>query len=636
MRSATTDVELHGFFPAVLHFWWSCRMHPTRAVAFTSVLALGAWLAAPSLHGARAESAATASLDAPLLLTPRGEWDPETAYVVDDIVTSRGSTWRAKRANRNKVPGQTLPTTRNDWEPVAFGLNPTGAWSSNSRYHPGDLVTDDGSTWRAKRTNINRPPVRNTADWELLAAKGYAGPEGPRGPQGQRGETGAQGPQGPQGTQGPLGPQGQRGLQGPLGFTGPQGPQGPAGPNVIADGTVALPSIRFASDLETGVFSPSAGKIALATGGQLFLHDIGTDNLGLGRGTLGRTTTGTHNTAAGRGALANNTTGSGNSAFGRTALGANTTGGSNTAVGFAALFSNSTGINNTAVGAGALAFGTTAGENTAIGKDALGWTTIGSNNTASGSATLSQNTTGSQNTANGWGALQRNTTGHGNTAVGMQALGFIQTGGFNTALGYLAGSNAVTSTSSIFIGHVGTSNDTNLIRIGTQGTQTKAFMAGIRGVTTGSNNAVTVMIDSNGQLGTVSSSRRYKERIASLADPTEMLMRLRPVTFHYKKPQDDGAKPVQYGLIAEEVAAVFPDLAVFNEKGQPETVKYHLLPSFLLAAHQRQQQSLAKQAAEIAELKQLVQAQSAMLAAIRAALPDSEPMGQPRVAASRY
>ena len=181
----------------------------------------------------------------------------------------------------------------------------------------------------------------------------------------------------------------------------------------------------------------------------------------------------------------------------------------------------------------------------------------------------------------GYGALEFVTTGFGNTAVGRGALGQT-TGQRNTALGYSAGLLTTTGTDNIHIRNVGVAAETKTIKIGTEGTQERAFIAGIRGVTTGAADAVTVMIDSNGQLGTVSSSRRYKEDISDMAAVSERLLALRPVTFRYNKALDDGEKPIQFGLIAEEVAEVFPELVVYDRENRPETVKYHLLSSLLL------------------------------------------------------
>jgi len=126
--------------------------------------------------------------------------------------------------------------------------------------------------------------------------------------------------------------------------------------------------------------------------------------------------------------------------------------------------------------------------------------------------------------------------------------------------------------------------------LGRVGTQTKPLIAGVRGVTTAVADATAVMIDSAGQLGTVSSSRRYKEDIADMADASRGLLRLRAVTFRYKRPYAHGAKPIQYGLIAEEVAAVFPDIVVYDDEGRPETVQYRKVNAMLLNEVQKQHQ----------------------------------------------
>jgi hypothetical protein len=126
--------------------------------------------------------------------------------------------------------------------------------------------------------------------------------------------------------------------------------------------------------------------------------------------------------------------------------------------------------------------------------------------------------------------------------------------------------------------------------LGKVGFQTKTFIAGVRGITTINANAIPVMIDSAGQLGTVSSSRRVKEDIHDMDNVSQRLFQLRPVTFRYTQAFAGGAKPVQYGLIAEEVAEVFPELAVMNAGGEPETVKYQDLSVLLLNELQRLQQ----------------------------------------------
>jgi Chaperone of endosialidase len=190
-------------------------------------------------------------------------------------------------------------------------------------------------------------------------------------------------------------------------------------------------------------------------------------------------------------------------------------------------------------------------------------------------------------------AMESNTVGISNSAIGVNALMNVS----NTACGYLAlrsNTTGVNNTAS-----VGSLNDNGSIRIGTQGTnpinQTSCFAAGIRGVTTGNNDAIPVVIDSNGQLGTVSSSRRFKEDIQDMDTVSSGLMRLRPVTFRYQKPFADGSKPIQYGLIAEEVADVYPDLVAHSAGGQIETVKYQVLDSLMLNELQKEHKQVQEQ-----------------------------------------
>jgi hypothetical protein len=188
-----------------------------------------------------------------------------------------------------------------------------------------------------------------------------------------------------------------------------------------------------------------------------------------------------------------------------------------------------------------------------------------------------------------------------NTACGFKALNTNTTGQRNIALGQQAGLNLTTGNDNITIGNVGVAAEAATIRMGTAGTHTRAFIAGIRGVTTGVANAIPVLIDSNGQLGTISSSRRFKEEIRAMGDATERLLALRPVTFRYKPEVQAGERPLEYGLIAEEVAEVFPELVVFDEEGKPFTVKYHLLSSMLLNELQRLSESHGHELAELRE-----------------------------------
>lgn len=174
-------------------------------------------------------------------LSSKGAWSPTTAYVKDDLVTARGSTWRARKTSQNKVPGQTKPSTDEFWERYTAGFNPLGAWSDIAKYQPDDLVGYQGSTWRAKRTNLNKKPKAASKDWELFAAAGSDGETGAEGPEGAVGPQGPEGPQGPQGAEGPQGPTGPQGAEGPQGPEGPQGLPGTARAGGIVYGNNGAP-----------------------------------------------------------------------------------------------------------------------------------------------------------------------------------------------------------------------------------------------------------------------------------------------------------------------------------------------------------------------------------------------------------
>jgi hypothetical protein len=278
----------------------------------------------------------------------------------------------------------------------------------------------------------------------------------------------------------------------------------------------------------------------------------------------------------------------------------------NFSAGLGALAPGTTGSTDTAVGDGALSVNTTGSGNTAVGLDALAMNTTGSSNTATGAQALIFNTTGINNTATGNGALDFNTTGNANTASGTLALLNNFSGSNNIAIGYEAGYN-VTGSNNIDIGSQGSGGDSGVIRIGTEGTQTSALVAGIYGVNT---SGIPVYVNSSGQLGTVSSSRRYKDDIQDMADASSGLMHLRPVTFRYKKPFSDGSKPIQYGLIAEEVAEVYPDLVARTADGQVETVKYQVLDSMLLNELQKQNTTISAQKEQIGAQEQHIRTQA--------------------------
>ncbi len=254
--------------------------------------------------------------------------------------------------------------------------------------------------------------------------------------------------------------------------------------------------------------------------------------------------------------------------------------------------------------------------NTAVGLGAFAANTTGVANTATGGAALAKNTTGNSNTAVGINALFFNTTGSGNIAVGHAALFGNSTGSGNIGLGLGAGFSATTGSNNIYIGSDGVAAEAATIHIGTQGTQQATFIAGIAGKTV--TNSAAVLIDTTtGHLGTIVSSRRFKEEIRTMEDASAGLQRLRPVAFRYKQPAADGSKPRQYGLIAEEVAEVYPELVVYDAAGQPETVMYHLLPAMLLNELQRQHRQLEAQAAQLRAQQGQLDAQGAQLADLK-------------------
>ena len=296
-------------------------------------------------------------------------------------------------------------------------------------------------------------------------------------------------------------------------------------------------------------------------------------------------TTGSANTAVGWFSLSTNAAGSFNTATGAGSLLSNTAD-QNTAFGAAALLFNTTGINNTAVGAAALSNNTTAEGNTANGAFALFSNTEGLVNTASGAAALSSNTTGSNNTAYGEEALENSNNNH-NTAVGSSALRSNTTGSGNTALGSFAGINVTTADQVICIG------------INGENVSNSCFIGNIREVTTAQPNAIPVLIDSAGQLGTTSSSRRFKKEIQPMDKASESLLALKPVTFHYKS---DNTSTPQFGLIAEEVADINPDLVVRDEKGEIYTVRYDAVNAMLLNEFLKEHKKVEKQEATITRL----------------------------------
>jgi trimeric autotransporter adhesin len=328
------------------------------------------------------------------------------------------------------------------------------------------------------------------------------------------------------------------------------------------------------------LLSNTTGRQNTANGAfTLLSNTTGNFNTATGVKALFMNTDGDNNTAIGYFALDNNTTGNYNTGIGGYALGSNSTGDENTALGFEALQGNTSGVSNTGIGFAALV-NNSADNNTAAGAVALQSNTTGTQNTAAGVAALYNNTEGSFNTANGLGALHENTTGNSNTADGINALYNNTTGSLNVALGDRAGSNLTTGSNNIVIGGgvLGAAGDENTIRIG-NGDMAATFIAGIVGAT--SAGGTPVYIDSAGKLGTITSSKRFKEGIKPMDKASEALLALKPVTFRYKKEIDPAGKS-QFGLVAEEVEAVNPDLVVRGKSGEIYTVRYDQVNAMLL------------------------------------------------------
>jgi hypothetical protein len=279
-----------------------------------------------------------------------------------------------------------------------------------------------------------------------------------------------------------------------------------------------------------------------------------------------------------------------------------TTGGGNTGVGYQSLSANTTGGSSAAVGAYSLTANTTGGSNVAFGYASLTANIAGSTNAAVGTYSMGTNTSGSQNVALGYSSLYGNTIGGFNVALGVGSLSSNTTGGSNIAVGNYAGAGLTTGSDNIDIGNTGAAAEGNTIRIGTAGAQTRTFIAGISSTTTGTANAVAVLVDSNGQLGTYNSSRRFKDDIAEMDAASSALMKLRPVTFHYKSDQAPSGRTLQYGLIAEEVAEVYPGLVARSAEGQIETVLYQFLPPMLLNEYQKQQRTIDALRAQVEAL----------------------------------
>jgi Chaperone of endosialidase len=300
-----------------------------------------------------------------------------------------------------------------------------------------------------------------------------------------------------------------------------------------------------------------------------------------------------------------------NTAEGQNALFNLTTGVGNTAVGWLSLRALTTGQFNTGVGAGTLARNT-ADQNTATGAGALLSNTTGSRNAANGAFALFGNTEGAFNTAIGAAALRSNTTGLTNTAIGHSALDSNTTGELNTALGNAAGINVITANNVICISHPG------------EDVSDTTWIGNIYNTTTVSATTLPVVVSNDNQLGTMSSSARFKKEIKAMDKTSESILGLKPVTFHYKS---DKTNTAQFGLIAEEVAEVNPDLIVRDKKGDIYSVRYDAVNAMLLneflkehKAFVKEQRKVQEQGETIACLQKQIEAVTATLQKVSAQL----------------
>jgi hypothetical protein len=273
----------------------------------------------------------------------------------------------------------------------------------------------------------------------------------------------------------------------------------------------------------------------------------------------------------------------------------------NTAIGAGTLLAN-TGDQNTAIGAGALFSNTTAVNNTANGVFALFSSTTGFNNTANGAFALQTNTTGAGNTAIGAVALNSNTTGPSNTAIGLSALSRNTTGGGNVAIGAAAGFNQTTGSSNVYI----VTNEN-----GVAGESNACYIASIFGQP--SANGVPVLINSSDKLGTTTSSKRFKADIRPMDNSSEALFALKPVAFRYKK-DIDPAGTTQFGLVAEDVEKVNPELVVLDKEGKPYTVRYDQVWNMLLNEFLKEHKAFIEEHNKVEKLEAALRAVNERLA----------------------
>jgi len=401
--------------------------------------------------------------------------------------------------------------------------------------------------------------------------------------------------------------------------------QGSANFNISGNGTlgggVAANVVNSSTTYQVG--GGAVLSIGSAADDNLFLgmgagaHDVagtGTANVFTGFQAGYSNTTGRQNTFTGFGAGINNTTANYNTFTGTQAGFFNTTGQNNTFTGNGAGYLNTTGSNDTLIGSSAGASFSAVSNNTFLGYEA-GYASTADHSTYVGSQAGGNSTGGSGccNTFTGFSAGFSITSGYYNAFYGDDAGSNTAAGHDDVFIGNAAGTNNTSGSKDIYIGNEGPSSGTEstTIRIGTEGTQTATYIAGIYDET--SSSGVAVYVDSNGQLGTATSSRRFKEQIADMADSTDALMKLRPVTFLYKPEYANGDRTLQYGLIAEEVAEVYPELVAHDKDGQPYTVRYQYLAPMLLNEVQKQYRRAEAEAKVITQQEDKIEVQQAQI-----------------------
>jgi hypothetical protein len=412
---------------------------------------------------------------------------------------------------------------------------------------------------------------------------------------------------------------------------------------LLAVGCLALsPIVQAVSPAPDGAYDPPAYGAGNTAEGRSALLSLtsGTYNTAVGVFSLESNTThsfntalgagalfannGDQNTATGAAALFNNTTGGSNTADGAFALLSNKTGAGNTATGISALFSNTTGGDNTADGTFALLHNIGGNSNTAVGRDALFGNATGNNNTAIGRSALGANNA-DNNTALGLGAMQNNISGANNTAVGTGAL-FGSNGSSNTAVGDGALLNNTTGSNNIAIGigagsNVVTASDTICIGIAGVDVTDGCYIGHVFEEPLNPDN-LTMAIDVNGKVGTLASSRRFKDDIKPMDKTSEAILALKPVTFHYKN--DTHSSP-RFGLIAEDVAQVDPNLVARDKEGKPYSVRYDQVNAMLLNEFLKEHRKVQELEKGMATLTAQLKEQAAQIQKVSAQVEMNKP-----------